>query len=125
MWMLSVNRRMLYKCQALICVDSDALSHSPSALQKSRCFQKPIPQDQNWHFLIPSKHRGNLRSTKDFLGEFDDLIKKEGMGQVSSSQKHCQASVFRTAVQEGILFLPFFWKNILKLLNNRKIKNTD
>lgn len=26
MWMLSVNHRMLYKCQALICVDSNALS---------------------------------------------------------------------------------------------------
>lgn len=33
MWMLSVNHRMLYKCQALICVDSKALSHGPSALQ--------------------------------------------------------------------------------------------
>lgn len=33
MWTLSVNPRMLYKYQALICVDSNALSHSPSALQ--------------------------------------------------------------------------------------------
>lgn len=88
MWTLSVNRWMLYKCQALICVDLNTLSDRPSGLQKTWFFQNPIPWDKNWHFLIPSKHRGNLMSTKDFLGEFDGLMKRKLWGRCLSCEKH-------------------------------------
>ena len=87
-------------------------------------FQKPIPWDQNWHFLIPCKHRGNLMSTKDFLGEFDDLIKKEVVGAGVYLVKNIPKALSSVRLSKRDFFYPLFSfrKSILKLLNNGEIK---
>lgn len=113
----------LYKCQALIRVDSNAPSHSASALQKSWRFQKPIPWDNSWHFLIPCKHGGNLMSTKDIFGEFNDLIKKKVVGAGAYLVRNIAKALSSVRLPKRDFFCPFFpRKNILNVLCNGKIR---
>lgn len=73
---------MLYKCQALIRVDSGPSLTAPLAPRRHGA-SNTDPRDESWHFLIPSKHSANSMSTKVFLGERDDRIEKDAAGQVS------------------------------------------
>lgn len=61
-------------------------------------------------------------STKDFLGEFDDLIKKEAMGAGVYLVKNTAKTLSSVRLSEReLVSSSFSWKNVLKLLNNGKI----
>lgn len=63
-------------------------------------------------------------STKDFLGEFDDLIKKEVVGAGVYLVKNIPKALSSVRLSKRDFFYPLFSfrKSILKLLNNGEIK---
>lgn len=63
-------------------------------------------------------------STKDFLGEFDDLIKKEVVGAGVYLVKNIPKVLSSVRLSKRDFFYPLlsFWKSILKLLNNGEIR---
>lgn len=63
-------------------------------------------------------------STKDFLREFDDLIKKEVVGAGVYLVKNIPKVLSSVRLSKRDFFYPLlsFWKSISKLLNNGEIR---